>query len=420
MHLISQYKGLPKQVYIICCARIITAMGAFIFSFTTLLMTGILGMSEIAAGYMSVASSITSLSGAVICGRLADRYDRKRVLLMIFAVNTVNLFIGGMVVFRRLVLANILIQSFCFSGFIPVLAAMISDVTVETNRKESFSLLFLCINIGYSMGQVIAGQLFYNYTRWIFWGQGLAFLISGSVILFFLKDMPTIADIKHAQAMQKTSEPLPVYHASSVKNGSFIKAFLKDHVLVIFLLAIVLVQYSHAQISYLMPLQLSSLFGLEASAKWNSYMWFTNGVCCIVLTPILLNLTKRFSQVVNVAIAAITYVIGMGGFYFLRSEQNLWIILVFTVVWTAGEVLVSTGTGVFIADRAAPQYRASYQSLYSLSSDFGRCLGPLTMGYILLVCNYAQGWIVTAAVSLVAVVILLFCYRMYRKEQVTK
>ncbi|MBQ8562621.1 MAG: MFS transporter, partial [Firmicutes bacterium] len=116
MHLISQYKGLPKQVYIICCARIITAMGAFIFSFTTLLMTGILGMSEIAAGYMSVASSITSLSGAVICGRLADRYDRKRVLLMIFAVNTVNLFIGGMVVFRRLVLANILIQSFCFSG----------------------------------------------------------------------------------------------------------------------------------------------------------------------------------------------------------------------------------------------------------------------------------------------------------------
>ncbi|MBQ8564161.1 MAG: MFS transporter, partial [Firmicutes bacterium] len=316
--------------------------------------------------------------------------------------------------------ANILIQSFCFSGFIPVLAAMISDVTVETNRNESFSLLYLCINIGYSMGQVIAGQLFYNYTRWIFWGQGLAFLISGAVILFFLKDMPAASDVKHAQAIQKTREPHPVYHASSTRNGSFLKAFLKDHVLIIFLLAIVLVQYSHAQISYLMPLQLSSLFGLEASAKWNSYMWFTNGVCCIVLTPILLNLTKRFSQVVNVAIAAITYVIGMGGFYFLSSEQNLWIILVFTVVWTAGEVLVSTGTGVFIADRAAPQYRASYQSLYSLSSDFGRCLGPLTMGYILLVCNYAQGWIVTAAVSLAAVVILLFCYRMYRKEQVTK
>lgn len=420
MHLISQYKGLPKQVYIICCARIITAMGAFIFSFTTLLMTGILGMSEIAAGYMSVASSIASLSGAVICGRLADRYDRKRVLLMIFAVNTVNLFIGGMVVFRKLVLANILIQSFCFSGFIPVLAAMISDVTAETNRKESFSLLYLCINIGYSMGQVIAGQLFYNYTRWIFWGQGLAFLISGAVILFFLKDMPAASDVKHAQAIQKTREPHPVYHASSTRNGSFLKAFLKDHVLIIFLLAIVLVQYSHAQIFYLMPLQLSSLFGLEASSKWNSYMWFTNGVCCIVLTPILLNLTKRFSQVVNVAIAAITYVVGMGGFYFLSSEQNLWIIPVFTVVWTAGEVLVSTGTGVFIADRAAPQYRASYQSLYSLSSDFGRCLGPLTMGYILLVCNYAQGWVVTAAVSLAAVVILLFCYRMYRKEQVTK
>ena len=416
MHLISQYKGLPKQVYIICCARIITAMGAFIFSFTTLLMTGILGMSEIAAGYMSVASALCSLCGAVLCGRLADRFDRKRVLLTIMAVNTVNLFIGGIVVFSKIVLINILIQSFCFSGFIPVLAAMISDVTVESNRKESFSLLYLCINIGYSMGQVIAGQLFYNYTRWIFWGQGIAFALSASVIFFFLKDMPHISDIKHAQAVQKINEPLSEYHAD---RGGFLKEFLKDHVLIIFLLAIILVQYSHAQISYLMPLQLSHLFGLESSAKWNSYMWFTNGVCCIVLTPILLNLTKRFSQIVNVAIAAITYVIGMGGFYFLRNEGNLWTILVFTVIWTAGEVLVSTGTGVFIADRAAPQYRASYQSLYSLSSDLGRCMGPLTMGYILLICTYAEGWLVTAGVSLAAVIILTFAHRMYRRETKT-
>ena len=411
MHLISQYKGLPKQVYIICCARIITAMGAFIFSFTTLLMTGILGMSEIAAGYMSVAGALASLCGAVSCGRLADRFDRKKVLLIIFAVNTVNLLIGGIVVFQKLVLINILIQCFCFSGFIPVLAAMISDITVESNRKESFSLLYLCINIGYSMGQVIAGQLFYNYTRWIFWGQGLAFLVSGTVILLFLKDMPSIADIKHARALEQIPE-----QAAEKKKG-FLGEFLKDNVLVIFLIAIVLVQYSHAQITYLMPLQLSNLFGLEASAKWNSYMWFTNGMCCIVLTPILLNMTKRFSQITNVAIAALTYMIGMGGFFFLKSEGNLWTILVFTVIWTAGEVLVSTGTGVFIADRAKPEYRASYQSLYSLSSDFGRCLGPLTMGYILLICTYGQGWIITAAVSLAAVVILTFCHRMYRKEE---
>ena len=416
MHLISQYKGLPKQVYIICGARIITAMGAFIFSFTTLLMTGILGMSEIAAGYMSVASALTSLCGAVICGRLADRYDRKKVLLTIMVFNTGNLFIGGILVFQKLVLINVLIQSFCFSGFIPVLAAMISDITAETNRKESFSLLYLCINIGYSMGQVIAGQLFYHYTRWIFWGQGIAFALSAGIIFFFLKDMPELAEIRHTQAVKTVQLHDSAYTALKEPKGSFLKEFLKDHVLIIFLLSIVLVQYSHAQISYLMPLQLSHLFGLEASAKWNSYMWFTNGVCCIILTPILLNLTKRFTQIVNVAIAAFTYVIGMGGFYFLKNEQNLWTILLFTVIWTSGEVLVSTGTGVFIADRARPQYRATYQSLFSLSSDIGRCLGPLTMGYILLVCTYGQGWLVTAAVSLAALIILQLARRMYRRE----
>ena len=413
MNLIAQYRGLPRQVYIICCARIITAMGAFIFSFTTLLMTGILGMSEIAAGYMSVASSLSSLCGAVLCGRLADRFDRKTVLLTIMTVNIVNLFLGGIVVFHRIVLVNILIQSFCFSGFIPVLAAMISDVTTEVNRKESFSLLYLCINIGYSMGQVIAGQLFYNYTRWIFWGQGIAFSLSAGVLFFFLKDMPSIREIQRLQSVQNPSEVSQV----NEERCGFLKAFCRDKVLVIFLLAIILVQYCHSEISYLMPLQLSHLFGLEISAKWNSYLWFTNGVSCILLTPVLLSLTRRQSQIVNVTIAAVTYVIGMGGFYFLRDAGTLWLVFIFTVIWTAGEVLVSTGTGVFIADRAAPQYRARYQSLYSLSSDLGRCMGPLTMGYVLQVFTYAQGWIVTACVSLTAVVILQLCRRYYNLER---
>ena len=166
-----------------------------------------------------------------------------------------------------------------------------------------------------------------------------------------------------------------------------------------------------------MPLQLSHIFGLETSAKWNSYLWFTNGVSCILLTPVLLSMTRKKSQIVNVTIAAVTYVIGMGGFYFLKDAGTLRLILIFTVIWTAGEVLVSTGTGVFIADRAAPQYRARYQSLYSLSSDLGRCLGPLTMGYVLQVFTYAQGWIVTACVSLTAVVILQLCRRYYNLER---
>lgn len=293
MHLISQYKGLPKQVYMICAARIIAGMGAFIFSFSTLLMTGVLGMSDIAAGYMTIVNSVASLIGAVICGRLADMFSRKKVLLGIFALQIAVLILGGFVVYTKASLFCIVMVGFCFSGFIPILAAMITDVTDDSNRKESFSLLFLCINIGYSLGQIIAGQLFYNHTRWIFWGQGLAFIIAFTLVFFFVKD------INPEKVKPAEKEVTPRGEISD-----FFKSVLKDKVLIIFLCAAILAQYCYSQLHYLMPLQLTDLFGLEISSKNVSYVWTINGFCCVALTPLLLSFTKRFSQITNVAIAS--------------------------------------------------------------------------------------------------------------------
>lgn len=409
MHLISQYKGLPKQVYMICAARIIAGMGAFIFSFSTLLMTGVLGMSDIAAGYMTIVNSVASLIGAVICGRLADMFSRKKVLLGIFALQIAVLILGGFVVYTKASLFCIVMVGFCFSGFIPILAAMITDVTDDSNRKESFSLLFLCINIGYSLGQIIAGQLFYNHTRWIFWGQGLAFIIAFTLVFFFVKD------INPEKVKPAEKEVTPRGEISD-----FFKSVLKDKVLIIFLCAAILAQYCYSQLHYLMPLQLTDLFGLEISSKNVSYVWTINGFCCVALTPLLLSFTKRFSQITNVAIASAFFLIGMGSYAFLRGESTMWIVLAGTPIWTAGEVLLSTGTGVFIADRAKPEHRATYQSLYALATDIGRCAGPVTMGYLLQAIAYADGWFAVCFCAAVAIIILMFGLRCYHKEQAAK
>ena len=418
MRLISQYKGLPRQVYMICIARIITAMGAFIFSFSTLLMTGILGMSEIAVGYVMIGLSLASTLGAVLCGRLADRYSRKTVLLLIMALQIVVLTAGGFLVYQRAVIVCILMVSFCFSGFLPVLSAMITDVTAESDRKESFSLLFLCINIGYAVGQIIAGMLFYDHTPWILWGQAVAFVIAAIFIFFLVDDVsPNTESAKSVLPVRAArQDEQPEQANAGVRSfGSFLYSLMKDRILLIFLLAIILVQFCYTEVSYLLPLQLSALFGLEASSKWISYVWMVNGFSCVLLTPLLLSVTRQKSQIVNVMIAALLYAAGFGG-YALAGTGGLLLIVLLTPVWTAGEVMIGTGTGVFIAERARPEFRATYQSLYELSSDVGRCMGPLITGYLLQSISYKQGWYVTAAVGAAAAAFLIYCYRLYRKE----
>lgn len=408
MHLITQYKGLPRQVYVICAARVITSMGSFIHSFTTLIMTGVLGMSDIAAGYMAVGQAVCALIGAMAGGRLADRFSRKRVQLSLMCMEICALIIGGFLVYSKGVLICMLSVSFCTGAFMPIMSAIIADTTGPDNRRESFSLMYLSINMGFAMGQIIAGQLFYNHTRWIFWGQ--AIFVAMSAALIYLQ----ISDVR----MTVSGDPLPASSQNTQKTSlaGFFRSVLADRVLTIFLIAIIAVKFCYAEISYLLPLQMSELSGLEVSSKMISYVWTVNAACCVIYAPILLPLTKRYSQIVNVAIACVLYLIGFGCYGFLRDASMIWVAVALVPFWTAGEVLIGTGTGVFVADRAKPEYRASYQSLYSLASDIGRMIGPVAMGYIIQVLTYSDGWHVVSALCGITILILIFGEKQFRKE----
>ena len=409
MHLITQYKGLPRQVYVICTARVITSMGSFIHSFTTLIMTGVLGMSDIAAGYMAVGQALCGLAGAIAGGRLADRFSRKRVQLALMLMEILSLILGGFLVYTKGVLLCMLTVSLCTGAFMPIMSAIIADATGPDTRRESFSLMYLSINMGFAMGQIIAGQLFYSHTRWIFWGQAIFVSISALLIYF------RVSDFRPAAGSEASSASLQNLQKEST--GGFFRSVFQDRVLTIFLAAIILVKFCYAEISYLLPLQMTELSGLETSSKMISYVWTVNAVCCVLYAPILLPLTKRYSQIVNVAAASCLYLIGFGCYGFLRDASAIWIACALVPFWTAGEVLIGTGTGVFVADRAKPEYRASYQSLYSLASDIGRMIGPVAMGYIIQVLTYSDGWHVVSGLCGASVLILIIGEKRFRKEQ---
>ena len=150
--------------------------------------------------------------------------------------------------------------SFCSGAFMPIMSAMIADVTGETNRKESFSLMYLSINLGFAMGQIMAGQLFYNHTRWIFWGQAFFYSLSALLVYRFVTDSRNAAKKNSAEYMSDFDALLD--SPDKQKNGNlkdFFRCVLSDRVLTVFLLAIVLVKFCYAEISYLLPLQLSDL-----------------------------------------------------------------------------------------------------------------------------------------------------------------
>lgn len=382
-------------------------MGAFIFSMNSLLMTTVLGLSEVATGYVMVMIAVCDIIGALIGGKLSDLFGRKRIILIAMSIETVALILGGIFVRNLAVIACEAVVMTCFSMFFPVIGAMITDKTQEGKREESFSLLFLCINVGYSMGQVIAGAIFYNYTEWIFWGQAIATVITMLILAAFVKDEYIPVSVRQEAEVYETRDEKDV---KTAENNMFFLV-LRDLPLVLFLIASVIFGYAYSQVSYMMPLQFSDFFGAEIASKWVAKLWIVNAVFCIIWSPLILRMTKNKNEFLIISWTAILFMIGMGSFAFIRDNSAAWLVYILTPIWTAGEVIMSVHNSILLGSRAKEEYRARFQSLYELTHGAGRMIGPVTMGYFLIDHTYDQGWIMVAFLCVIAAFILIAAYK---------
>ena len=64
MNYLSQFRGLPKQVYILCLVRWITGMGSLVFTFSSLILTGLVGLSTSQAGFVAMCYAAAKIGRA--------------------------------------------------------------------------------------------------------------------------------------------------------------------------------------------------------------------------------------------------------------------------------------------------------------------------------------------------------------------
>lgn len=399
MDALNQYRGLPTQVYLMCAIRTVAAMGGFVYAFTSLLYSSVLGFSDVATGYMMIITSLSGVAGSLFLGHMGDKYGRRKLLIICFVIEDTVLLVAGFLVYSKWLIVCLFMLSAGYSGLFPVMNAIIADNTDDSNRTESLSLMFLCINLGWALGQTVAGMLFYNYVRWIFWGQGAAFFIVTILIILFLKD-----NCKSNYISEK-------------RKGSFkefILSVIQDKSLVIFILVIVFIAFSYSQLSYLQPVEFTAYFGIEVSSKWVSKIWAVNGLCYAFLTPIIISIVKKYHPLISIGIASFLYIIGFGFFIFIKEPSELWMVYLSTIIWTSGEVVIKTEAGVYVASKAPDDYKARYQSIYEVCFGVGRCIGPAVMGTFLNTFSYNEGWILVVAVIVLAAILDFVSYKIGR------
>ena len=392
------YKGLPKEIYVLFMARVITAFGTFVVPFLSLFMTARLGMSEKMAGFYITLTSISYIPGSLIGGKLSDRYSKKHVYIIAQALSA--LCILG-VVFSEISLLKIvliILSSVFVAASYPAIDALVAEYTVDAQRKSAYSLMYLGLNLGYSLGSVAAGFLFYQHTDLLFIGDAATTFLSLVILLVMVKGSLLLKDDKiiHENITYRQDETI-------------YKVLFKMPLVLAFSIISTFYAFAYSQYNFSLPLHLNNLFS-ESGSYYYGLLMAANGLCVIILAPLILNLTKKALPVLNMVLSGIFYGIGFG-LYYLAS--NLSLCLIATLVWTIGEILYSTNFTVYIVSKTPKEYRGRLISISTIISHLGLFLGPVIMGGVIPKWGTKNIW---PAIFIIMVISTLAMLHLHVKE----
>ena len=407
--IVTQYRGLPHQIYILLVARIIVAIGGFVYPFLTLFLSDRIGLSDQEIGVFLFIIALAYVPAAMIGGKLADKFNRKWIYFAAMVMGDICFLIAGFFCDRFFVVYLIIAGYFFMNMGGPVLSAMMMDLTRPANRQECYSLIYLGFNLGFAVGPLLAGMLFENYTRWIFWGEAALNFIAMVLIAIFVRD--TRPDQQEIEAINNDEERA----AEAASNESLLRTLLHSPIVIFFALFEAAYAFAYSQMGFVLPLQMEDMFGISAGARYYSVIWSLNGILVVILTPATVLLLKKKDPLLNLAFAGICFGIGLSAYAYTK---DLVFIYALAILWTSGEVISATNSGVFIANHSPVSHRARYQSIYDIIQGSGKAIGPMVIGaYLTAGHSYVQVWQLMGLICAVAVVAFYVMYRLQKHKQ---
>jgi MFS family permease len=368
MNALKQYKGLPKPIYWIFLARLVSAMGAFVHPFLAIYLTETLGYSTAQAGLYVTYSVAAYVPGSMIGGRLVDQLGRKRVLL-IFQALAAFCYLAVVVFPNPNWIPWFLIASGFFNSVAqPAHGAITADLTTPENRQQAFSFLYLGMNIGFAVGPLIAGFLFNRFLMWIFIGDAATTLIA---LIFIARGVP------ETMPMAETEKMANERTAEQREEGSLLRVLFRRPTLLVFSLILTVISFVVVQMHFTVPLQVNDWFGPERGKAYFGMLMSVNGLAVITFTPFLVHWTKKNSSIFNVALSNLFYLLAV---FMLGIRGPLPWYFLMMLVWTAGEVLQVTNYSVYLANHTPENYRGRFNSIINIIQGTGYGVGPLIMG----------------------------------------
>ncbi len=382
----KDYKGLPREVYILFTANVINRFGDFVSPLLALYLTQKLGLDTARSSIIVTLALLSRMPGSFIGGKTADYFGRRRTYLVTQTIAGLTLLPCAFISNHYIIIAFLIISTFFNGAVRPALDALAIDLMPVEKRKIGISLMYLGINIGVAVGPALAGILFKINLPLFFIVDVVTSLIAVMLVYMMISE-------NYIQTMREDDTKKQQYHSQY----STWTVLNRNKKLTSFILLTSGFSLIYVQTKFSLPLLFAYAFGDNGSALLGS-IFSINAITVILTTSFITFKTKENPTSINVILGGIFYAIGFG-LYAIVSGYFMYVVA--TIIWTFGEILMATNIKVYIADYTPVDFRGRINAFYLILKSGMNSLGVLLSGWLIPVVGYTQIWVYILAASLI-------------------
>jgi MFS family permease len=343
-------RGLPRAYWYVWSGMLVNKLGTFVVPFLALYLTQERGFSVERAGWVVSLYGLGSIAAAPLGGILADRVGRRATMmlgLLLGAAAMTHLALARAT--EHIALATLLLGVVADS-YRPATSAFISDVVRPEDRGRAYGLMYWAVNVGFSIGPVVAGVL-----------------ASASYFALFAVDAATSLAFAVIvwTAVRETRPALPEHVKRPHPLAPFADSAFMAFVGVTFLTGIIFFQHLVA-----LPLDMRA-HGL--SARDFGLLIAINGVMIVLFQPFAASVLERYRRSRVLAVSAVLIGLGFGATAWAHDAATY---AGSIAVWTVGEIVMAGLGPAVVADLAPLPLRGTYQGVYQMAWGAAFFVGP--------------------------------------------
>jgi len=374
--------GLPRTFWYLWAGTLVNRLGSFVVIFLAIYLTSARHFSPSFAGLVLGLYGAGGAIGTLNGGVLADRWGRRRTLLLSQVSGATCMVILGLLRDRWWIAAAVAVLGVSAEMARPAFSALMIDVVPDRDRLRAFSLNYWAINLGFACSAVLAGLAAQVDYLLLFLIDGGTTLLTAAIVLTKVRDVARVT---------------PGVPATAARAGSLARVFT-DRVFLAFVGLNLLTSLVFMQHLSSLPIAMAR-HGLPP-ATFGTVIAL-NGVMIVLgqlFVPRLIGDRDR-SRVL--ALAALVFGTGFG----LTAFAHTPLAYAGTVlIWTLGEMLGSPSNSALTAELSPPLMRGRSQGVWSLSWQAASCLAPILGGFVTQHVGPAALWLGCAAVGVLVAV----------------